>query len=243
MLLATGVTAIELQSPVTQVRVVELYTSEGCSSCPPAEGWLRQLDAQPALWRGFVPLALHVGYWDRLGWPDPFAHEVFEQRQRTHARLGNAAAVYTPGMLLDGRAWEGWRERPAPPVAARPAGRLRLRYSAPEVDLRWTPEQMPAGALTAHAVLLGHDIERRIQRGENQGRVLRHGFVVLAHASAGLTRSGERLGARLSLPEAAADVPPRAIAAWVEDTASHRPRQAVGGWLHAISAAVGADTP
>ena len=75
--------------------LLELYTSEGCSSCPPADRWLSHLPGDA----GVVPLAFHVDYWDRLGWRDPFAQAAFSQRQR--ARNSGAGWIYTPQVMLD----------------------------------------------------------------------------------------------------------------------------------------------
>lgn len=80
----------------SRARLLELYTSEGCSSCPPAERWLSQLPPDS----GVVPLAFHVDYWDRLGWRDPFAQAAFSRRQR--ARNSKLGWVYTPQVMLDG---------------------------------------------------------------------------------------------------------------------------------------------
>src|SRR6266436_651609 len=72
---------LRFQSNAKQTALIELYTSEGCSSCPPAEAWLSQLKADPRLWKDFVPLAFHVDYWDYLGWRDPFASKEWTARQ------------------------------------------------------------------------------------------------------------------------------------------------------------------
>src|SRR3954469_21437092 len=112
MLLACAVHAAapecSAQSPAHTVALVELYTSEGCDSCPPADRWLSSL-----LGRGFgpervVPLALHVDYWDYIGWKDPYAKRQFSARQHKLAKLGRATFVYTPQILLQGRDFRGW---------------------------------------------------------------------------------------------------------------------------------------
>src|SRR3954469_25856231 len=83
--------------------LVELYTSEGCDSCPPADRWLSSLGAQGYAPDRIVPIALHVDYWDYIGWKDPYAHAAHSARQRKMARLARAAMVYTPQVLLQGR--------------------------------------------------------------------------------------------------------------------------------------------
>src|SRR6476646_4780454 len=69
------------ESGPQRIHLIELFTSQGCSSCPPAEAWLSKLKSEPRLWKDFVPIAFHVDYWDRLGWRDPFATKEWTARQ------------------------------------------------------------------------------------------------------------------------------------------------------------------
>ena len=79
-----------------QTALIELFSSEGCSSCPPAERWLGSLRTEPGLWRGFVPVAFHVDYWNRLGWPDRFSTREFTAREYDYAAAWHSDSVYTP---------------------------------------------------------------------------------------------------------------------------------------------------
>lgn len=117
------------ESGATLTPLIELYTSEGCSSCPPADRWLAGLPPGKA-----VPLALHVDYWDYIGWRDRFADARFSVRQREAVRRGGGRTVYTPQVLLDGRDFRGWRDDLAfgqalARIAAKPA-RAKLALSA-----------------------------------------------------------------------------------------------------------------
>src|SRR4051794_21813675 len=92
--------------------VVELYTSEGCDSCPPADRWFSALKAEAA--KGtVVPLAFHVDYWDYLGWKDRFADAAFSVRHREAASRGGAKVIYTPQVLFEGREFAQWRRTDA----------------------------------------------------------------------------------------------------------------------------------
>src|SRR6478609_8524746 len=99
--------ARHLESGTTQTTLLELYSSEGCSSCPPAEAWMASLRDAPGLWRDFVPVVFHVAYWDRLGWRDRFASEQFTQRQYAYAARWRSDSVYTPEFVANGEQWRG----------------------------------------------------------------------------------------------------------------------------------------
>src|SRR3977135_745950 len=83
-----------LESGPGKVQLLELFTSEGCSSCPPAEAWFTQLKSDNGLWREFVPVAFHVDYWDHLGWRDRFATKEWTSRKKTNAARGRAGRGY-----------------------------------------------------------------------------------------------------------------------------------------------------
>jgi hypothetical protein len=113
------------QSGATQAPVIELYTSEGCSSCPPADKWLSSLKTPGAgpgsdkggavtgAVNGAVVQAFHVGYWDYIGWVDRFASPAHTTRQRQIAALGGQSTIYTPQAVLNGRDWRNWGRLPA----------------------------------------------------------------------------------------------------------------------------------
>src|SRR5436309_16121405 len=119
------------ESGPEQVRVLELFTSEGCSSCPPAEAWLSKLKAEPGLWKEFVPLAFHVDYWDRLGWRDPFAAKEWTARQYRYSDRWGGDRVYTPGFVLDGKEL---RNRIVPPEPTEKSDVLRVTINKEKIS-------------------------------------------------------------------------------------------------------------
>src|SRR6516165_12381969 len=118
--------ATVFESGDTQSTLIELFTSEGCSSCPPAEKWLSGLKSKQELWKKTVPVAFHVDYWDRLGWRDRFAKPEFTSRQQRYAAEWGGDSVYTPGFVMNGREWRDWFSGNALPASSKKVGRLRV---------------------------------------------------------------------------------------------------------------------
>jgi hypothetical protein len=226
--------ATVFRSGPAQTALVELYSSEGCSSCPPAEAWLNRLGALPGLWSAFVPVALHVNYWDRLGWRDPWASAEFTDRQRAYARAWRSDSVYTPAVVLNGQEWRAWSGRQAIPRATTNPGVLTARSSD---GIRWEIEFAPTntlGPLAASVALLSRGLESDVRAGENQGRRLRHDFVAVALVSVPLVKSGNIFrGEAVLSRERAPHGGSVALAAWVTTAGEIAPLQAVGGDLPA----------
>lgn len=188
---AAGPATRPTTGPAGGVAVVELFTSEGCSSCPPADAVLARLAAD-ARDRGLAvyPLAFHVDYWDRLGWRDPYSSKANTDRQYAYAAaLGAAGQVYTPQMVVNGTAaFTGSNGREADrQVAAAlgrppPAAAVAMKAEATDagaVRVGYDVSGAPAGAVLNVAVV-ERGLETKVPRGENAGRTLRHENVVRA---------------------------------------------------------------
>jgi hypothetical protein len=171
------------------VALLELYTSEGCSSCPPADTWLSGLPPHGLSAEHVVPLALHVDYWNYIGWEDPFSQHQFTQRQRHMGAMNHLATIYTPQFLLNGRDLRHWyqgshvSEEIAHINAMAAAAQIRLKLAyADDNRLRIGAEvHVVDPAASSHAELFLAVYENRLSRqvtaGENAGRTLRHNFV------------------------------------------------------------------
>lgn len=181
---ANAAASCSVSSPPHRVALVELYTSEGCSSCPPAEKWLSELDrARKA--NTAVPLALHVDYWDNLGWKDPFSQATFTLRQRRLSEAGREHVVYTPEVFVNGREMRGWSNdagfvstiqqlnAEASPidihVEARPASTGQMTFQAAFQSTGKLPEQA-----VAYAVVYENNLDISVKGGENSGATLHH---------------------------------------------------------------------
>lgn len=221
-------------SGTARVSLLELFTSEGCSSCPPAERWLSSLREAPGLWRDFVPLAFHVNYWDRLGWPDRFASREFTDRERAYAAAWNSVSVYTPCFVRDGAEWHPNGSPPAP-LPEKTGVLTAALFDAKTCRVEFTPKPAdPKENLEVHIAILGSGFVSKVTAGENRGETLLHEFVVLALESHPLARNAERdvHEGEFALPRGrSVDAPRSAIAVWVTRRGGLSPLQAVGGWL------------
>lgn len=208
-----------------QAGLIELYTSEGCSSCPPAEAWFSSLSAQPVLWKSIVPVAFHVTFWDNDGWTDRWAKPSYTDREHAYAAAWHSSQVYTPCFVVNGAEWRPDSGRLAWP--AREGGRLTVEVQGRDVTIRYEPPAAMAGQrFAAHAALLGMGLRTRVRGGENSGATLTHDFLALALLDAALRGDA----ATLRLPEPSA--PGRhALAVWITAGKALAPLQAAGGWL------------
>jgi hypothetical protein len=220
-----------LSSGAQRVALIELYTSEGCSSCPPADHWLSDLREQPGLWKRYVPVAFHVDYWDYIGWEDRFARAEYSDRQQQYAAEGGVDFVYTPGVVLQGHAWHGWRAGNPPVTDAPRVGDLRVSVEKDSAAIRFDASTPTARQLIAHVALLGMELETAVRRGENSGRKLRHDFVALDVVSVPLTHTAWGYAANTPLPENTSDAADLALAVWVSEEGAQTPIQSVGGSL------------
>lgn len=217
--------AQEWSSGPNKTDVVELFTSEGCSSCPPADRWLSSLKQDPDLFADFIPMAFHVDYWDYIGWKDRFAKPEFSQRQRQYVREGHVSQSYTPGFVINSKEWRDWfRGEQTWDGASTEVGVLKARLSK---DNNLKVEFAGQGAKRLHVAFLGMGLTTPVRAGENRGRQLAHDFVVLKMMSV----TGEGAWA-VSLPEVLdAGQKRTAIAAWVTPSDSLEIIQATGGYL------------
>jgi hypothetical protein len=214
------------------VSLVELYTSEGCSSCPPAERWMAARRDDPGLWRDIVPVAFHVDYWNQLGWPDRFSTREFTRRQYALAAAWRGDSVYTPCFVRDGAEWRPEGEHEPRPGTA-PAGALVVVFDGKTLRAEFTPATARVkDEFEVHVALLGGGLVSKVTAGENSGATLRQEFVALALTMHPLVANGLAHRAEFALPAPAVkDAPRRALAAWVTRRGQFEPLQATGGWL------------
>ena len=209
--LATGLTTAkaaqvaqcEVQAGTHAPVVVELYTSEGCSSCPPADRWLSTLNDQ----RDLLPLAFHVNYWNHLGWQDRFATPATTERQHQVRAVQNGRYVYTPQVVLNGQDHRGWHGQ-SPASLKKAAGSSAIN-PAPSLKIQRNGNQLKAtvGASPGAATLAGYwavlqdGLVSRVTRGENAGETLKHDHVVSLYQPVEAWPADNPKEWQLSLPE------------------------------------------
>lgn len=213
--------------------LVQLYTSEGCSSCPPAEQWLSAFARAPR--PGVVPIAFHVHYWDYIGWKDIYADPRHTQRQQAFAKATGASSVYTPQVVVAGRDFRSW---PSPGAFSDAVQAVQSQKPAAAIEI--TPHRAPDGAIEGEAratapmvtvpltlvVAVTQDgITSRPTRGENKGETLAENFVVRDVAE---FKGGASITGRFRFAPKADWNPERmSVVAYVQEPRSERVLQAL----------------
>jgi hypothetical protein len=248
--LALAGQACSARSPAHRVALVELYSSEGCSSCPPADRWLSQLhDGVPDA--SVVPLELHVDYWNSLGWTDRFSQHRFTERQEDLAAHAGGHLIYTPEVFVAGREMRDWgasdfdarlKELAAQPAQADvtirlapaaagagsqtvgPASVARANARTLGVDAQFAARPSAPRTLNAYVAIYENQLSSQVDAGENHGATLHHDRVVREWLGpVPLVGGVARIRRDVVLSADASDAAPPGrfgVAAFVEDAAS-----------------------
>lgn len=201
----------EKTSPARKNVLVELFTSDGCDSCPPANKWLS--DALKSGDSALIPLSMHVTYWNYLGWKDGFSNVFFDARQEAYARQAINRFSYTPELFLNGREWRGWRSagRAAIADAASVQAPLSIKLVATQLDasklsiqttVQWGRDVAPADRSTARLYLFLYedDLAERPNAGELKNVVLKHDHVVRDWSVADAAQGGKAVAHDFGIP-------------------------------------------
>lgn len=236
---ATCSASVEIASGSKSAALVELYTSEGCDSCPPADRWLSTLLAKKT---DVVPLAFHVDYWDYIGWKDRFAQAKFTDRQRNAVALQGSRTVYTPQVMMDGKDARQWSSSGAFDARVRelssrsPRAAIKLRAEPLAQSAKINIEVKVANPSDSRNAVLfvaltENNLVSRVTAGENKGVTLKHDFVVRDFSAAmPLESAGVARDVTIAIPADAkrADL---SVVAFVQDVKSGEVLQAVRGAL------------
>lgn len=222
--------ACSVHSDAQTHALVELYTSEGCSSCPPADRWLSTLAGHddPRV----VPLAFHVTYWDYIGWKDRFADRRFTARQHDLAAARGASMVYTPQVMVGGADFRDWRsdravEEAIGAIVRRPATARITLTSAPAGTGPIEGEAAlelprPSGDVALYVALAQDGLSSRVTAGENRGERLSHRAVARDFQ----TRDGNKVAFRFA-PQPDWDLARMSLVVFAQDRRTGRVLQAL----------------
>jgi len=211
--------------------LIELYTSEGCSSCPPAERQMNSLMQHSDLWGKFVPIAFHVDYWNDLGWTDPFSQSQFTARQRSYARFWKVNTTYTPAFVNNAKSVKSRMKlgdkgekstyKKAPKLTVELDKNQKIKIKATGIYKKKSYE--------AHIAILGNGFVSKIPEGENKGETLKHNFVVMSYQKVSLNRGS----ASTKLVKIRSKKRPKSksIAVWLTHQGEYVPLQSLGGHL------------
>jgi hypothetical protein len=224
---------LQFQSPEEQVSVLEVYSSQGCSSCPPAQRWVNLFSNNNGLWQTVIPLVFHVDYWDYIGWADPFAKPQFSARQGEYKQVKGLNSVYTPGFILNGREWRGWFAKRSLPSKQTKVGHLSLNINQQSLSLGFAATKNTRdntqgdNKLELNIALLGFGLRTEVRRGENARKTLRENFVVLEHLRLPFNNDNRQI----SWPKTFTEAKQYGIVVWLSDKLNLKPLQATGGYI------------
>jgi hypothetical protein len=213
-----------VRSGATVAPVVELYTSEGCSSCPPADQWLSALGSNADV----VASAFHVDYWDYLGWKDRFASRAHTQRQSSEQARNGAGYSYTPQVVIDGADAKRWYNvKPASTARPKSAVDITLTGAANRFSAQVRPVGELPSRLAAYWTITEDKHVTPVKAGENSGATLRHDFVVREYLPVAAWDAKQPVTLQFESRIAANPAHPRTVNLVVIDARSGRPVQAV----------------
>lgn len=216
---------IDIKSPLTATPLIELFSSEGCSSCPPAESWLAAPRDEPNVFKNFIPINFHVDYWNRLGWSDRFSRSQFTDRQHRYAQSWKVSQVYTPAFVVNGEdkgssGEKSWLNQKSTTVV----GELHVKeIKDGEFEIQFQTKEKKN--YEVHVARLGNGLESKVTSGENSGRTLRHNFVVLDLQTKPLIAGQTKI---TLAKESSVKPKSLSIAVWVTELGQSKPIQAVG---------------
>ncbi len=220
-------------SSLEQTHLIELFSTQSCSSCPPAQRQVSNLKGRKGLWEKFIPVVYHVDYWDYLGWKDPYSDAKYSNRQRRYVKEWDKTTAYTPMFVIDGyerrsRSFKGILSQ------GRAVGVLKAYNQGENYRVSFDPLTKIKKTYYLNYAVLGDGIATNITAGENSGEVLKHDFLVLKFGVAPMKVESGVFQATVNISKLdLLKAPMKNLVFWITEGASLKPVQAVGGRLAA----------
>jgi hypothetical protein len=221
------------KSGENKVTLLELYTSQGCSSCPPADKWVSNLKKEETLFKNFIPLTFHVTYWDYIGWNDIFANTANDNRQRTYSKeVWKKNSVYTPQFVIDKKEYRQWfKTKDLPKFSNNYAGNLEVDLDEENnLTINYFNKNIKKKNVIINIAIEGFDYSIPIKSGENSHKILKHDFVVLKHIQKSSAIRNNKLEYRTKLEISKNSKKKKALVVWISDK-NHNQLQAVGNYI------------
>lgn len=222
----------KFKSTQDKTTIIELYTSQGCNSCPPADKWLSRLKDNPKLFKEFIPMAFHVTYWNYLGWRDIFSNKKNDLRQRYYANTiwGNNS-VYTPQFVINAKEYRRWfSNKQFPKLKKVYGGNLNIKYEDEVLSVEYFNKNLKRKNVQINVAFLGFDYKIPIGAGENNHKILSHDFVVLKHIRKNIVINNYKLDFKLKLKIDEKKVNNMALVVWINDD-NFNILQSTGGYI------------
>lgn len=214
-----------------KVALIELFSSESCSSCPPTDLWFSGLESNKDIWSKFVPIVFHVDYWNHLDWKDELSSGAMTTRQIAVSKTWAQPSVYTPAIVVSGKEWRNWRSSRIEDqlsnvsssitlqILQNESGRLSIKASGLNSNKQYV----------VHLAKLGIGLSSKVTAGENSGKTLGHSFVALDWQSR--SRVLENKPVVFDLGSTKQNAKKYAVVAWIEEVKIPIALQATGGYL------------
>lgn len=234
-LVLSGIAQAKSETPIAssgpaRVQLIELYSSESCSSCPPADAWISALQDRSGLWKKFVPVVFHVDYWNHLGWKDGFSSDEMTKRQVALSQRWSEPSVYTPAIVVDGKEWRSWRSNGKTLPSSGTQGIELSLFKNDDGSYRVKAFGLSSKKkYVIRAAKLGMSLSTDVKGGENSGRLLKHNFLVLDWGGKSVSQTNSE--ASFSFKESKQKGSRKGMAAWIEEEGNPVPLQSVGGYL------------
>lgn len=220
------------ESKEDRVNIIELYTSQGCSSCPPADKWLSNLKDHPQLFKDFIPMAFHITYWDFIGWKDVFAKKQYDSRQRYYSnKVWKKNSVYTPQFITNAKEYKKWfSNRSFPSFEKKYGGKLKVNLDNNKLRVSYFNKNINNQKVYLNVGVLGFNYDINIKRGENKYKTLEHDFVVLNHIQKFAQIKNNKLNMDTVIFDLEKDNNKKALVVWLS-TYDSNIIQSTGGYI------------
>lgn len=234
LIMITFIFSLSIKSDIKQTTLLELFTSEGCNSCPPADEWVNTFLKNDKLFKEVIPVVFHVDYWDRLGWVDKFATNKYTKRQYSYSHAWKKSSVYTPGFILNGKEFKNWRSyKKGFQFLNKKVGVLKANITNNKIKINFNSIYNENRKILIEVSITGMNFISKVKAGENNGEIFNHSFVSVALDTYQNKIKDGSLQQTIPLPKFTKDNNRKyAITIWISDANTKEVIQSVASYLN-----------